>query len=103
MTSRKSRNRYCLPKHVGSKRKKKESDRNAGYLSRRQKLLRRPISLQGGWPKFLLQIAKAVLYKVTVAVSDDFIERDGIHQIVSRFLERFRYMCPLLFFWVFPS
>jgi hypothetical protein len=29
--------------------------------------------------------------------------RDGIHQIVSRFLERFRYMCPLLFSCVFPS
>jgi hypothetical protein len=29
--------------------------------------------------------------------------RDGIHQIVSRFLERFCYMCPLLFFCVFPS
>jgi hypothetical protein len=28
---------------------------------------------------------------------------DGIHQIVSRFLERFRYMCPLLFSCVFPS
>jgi hypothetical protein len=29
--------------------------------------------------------------------------RDGIHQIVSRFLERFRYMRPLLFACVFPS
>jgi hypothetical protein len=29
--------------------------------------------------------------------------RDGIHQIVSRFLERFRYMCPLLFSCVFLS
>jgi choline dehydrogenase-like flavoprotein len=29
--------------------------------------------------------------------------RDGIHQIVSRFLERFRYMCHLLFSCVFPS
>jgi hypothetical protein len=29
--------------------------------------------------------------------------RDGIHQIVSRFLERFCYMCPLLFSCVFPS
>jgi hypothetical protein len=29
--------------------------------------------------------------------------RDGIHQIVSRFLERFRYMCPLLFSCFFPS
>jgi serine-threonine kinase receptor-associated protein len=29
--------------------------------------------------------------------------RDGIHQIVSRFLERFCYMCPLLFSGVFPS
>jgi hypothetical protein len=28
---------------------------------------------------------------------------DGIHQIVSRFLERFHYMCPLLFSCVFPS
>jgi hypothetical protein len=28
---------------------------------------------------------------------------DGIHQIVSRFLERFCYMCPLLFSCVFPS
>jgi hypothetical protein len=28
---------------------------------------------------------------------------DKIHQIVSRFLERFRYMCPLLFSCVFPS
>jgi hypothetical protein len=29
--------------------------------------------------------------------------RGGIHQIVSRFIERFRYMCPLLFSCVFPS
>jgi hypothetical protein len=29
--------------------------------------------------------------------------RDGIHQIVSRFLERLCYMCPLLFSCVFPS
>jgi hypothetical protein len=29
--------------------------------------------------------------------------RDGIHQIVNRFLERFCYMCPLLFSSVFPS
>jgi myosin-crossreactive antigen len=28
---------------------------------------------------------------------------DGIHQIISRFLERFRFMCPLLFSCVFPS
>jgi hypothetical protein len=28
---------------------------------------------------------------------------DGIHQIVSRFLERFLYMGPLLFSCVFPS
>jgi hypothetical protein len=28
---------------------------------------------------------------------------DGIHQIFSRFLERFRDMCPLLFSCVFPS
>jgi hypothetical protein len=28
---------------------------------------------------------------------------DGIHQIVGRFLEQFRYMCPLLFSCVFPS
>jgi hypothetical protein len=28
---------------------------------------------------------------------------DGIHQIVSRFVEQFRYMCPLLFSCVFPS
>jgi hypothetical protein len=28
---------------------------------------------------------------------------DGIHQIVSRFLERFPYMCPLLFSCDFPS
>jgi hypothetical protein len=27
----------------------------------------------------------------------------GIHQIVSRLLERFRYMCLLLFFCVFPE
>jgi hypothetical protein len=32
-----------------------------------------------------------------------FFAWDGIHQIVSRFLERFRYMCPLLFSCVFPS
>jgi hypothetical protein len=36
----------------------------------------------------------------TPQVSED---RDGIHQIVSRLLERFRYMCPLLFSCVFPS
>jgi hypothetical protein len=34
---------------------------------------------------------------------DQLSHRDGIHQIVSRFLERFRYMCPLLFSCVFPS
>jgi hypothetical protein len=28
---------------------------------------------------------------------------DGIHQIVGRFLERFHYMCTLLFSCVFPS
>jgi hypothetical protein len=32
-----------------------------------------------------------------------FMHWDGIHQIVSRFLEQFRYMCPLLFSCVFPS
>jgi hypothetical protein len=31
------------------------------------------------------------------------IFRDEIHQIVSRFLERFLYMCPLLFSCVFQS
>jgi hypothetical protein len=31
------------------------------------------------------------------------VTRDGIHKIVSSVLERFRYMCPLLFSCVFPS
>jgi hypothetical protein len=37
------------------------------------------------------------------SVSNIRQNRDGIHQIVSRFLERFRYMCPLLFSCVLPS
>jgi hypothetical protein len=37
----------------------------------------------------------------TLVISE--LDRDGIHQIVSGFLEQFRYMCPLLFSCVFPS
>jgi hypothetical protein len=43
-------------------------------------------------------------FKVVTTLLLNFLYfRDGIHQIVSRFLERFRYMCPLLFSCVFPS
>jgi hypothetical protein len=45
-----------------------------------------------------------VYYYVAFVLLDGPVElRDGIHQIVSRFLERFCYMCPLLFSCVFPS
>jgi hypothetical protein len=42
-------------------------------------------------------------FNVFVYAASNKQYRDGIHQIVSRFLERFRYMCPLLFSCVFPS
>jgi hypothetical protein len=47
-----------------------------------------------GWPK-----SKGIGMQIMGSIS----VRDGIHQIVSRFLERFCYLCSLLFSCVFPS
>jgi hypothetical protein len=49
---------------------------------------------------FFAGIAFFLIYSYYTA---DLTARDGIHQIVNRFLERFRYMCPLVFSCVFSS
>jgi hypothetical protein len=52
---------------------------------------------------FMILVQLSVMFCGHVAKEHMLEIRDGIHQIVSRFLERFQYMCPLLFSCVFPS